>query len=175
MIVVEGPDGAGKTTLVKETQSHFPVTIAPRVVNTEAQAMVDLKQWVEDNVRQLNQGVIFDRHRLISETCYGPVLRQGMTEPGFADLGWLSAMLQMFYAAKPTIIYCIPPKHVCVSRNAACWPTQASYDQCDAIYDNYITRAAIDLSLRRATHYDYTEGPNHLKSIMGYINREEWF
>lgn len=175
MIVVEGPDGAGKTTLVKEIQSQFDVVVAPRVVDTDANAMVDLKAWVENNVRQLNQGVVFDRHRLISETCYGPILRQGRTEPGFDDLGWLTAMMEFFYRSKPTIIYCIPPKSICVSYNAECWPTQTSPEQRDAIYDNYITRAAIDFGLLRAQHYDYTEGPNHLKSIMGYINREEYF
>lgn len=174
MIVVEGPDGAGKTTLVKEIQSHFPVTLAPRVVNTEAQAMVDLKQWVEDNVRQLNQGVLFDRHRLISEPIYGPILRDA-TESGFDDLGWLMAMMQMFYAAKPTIIYCIPPKDTCIVQNASCWPTQTTGRQRSAIYDAYVAKAAVDCGLLKAQHYDYTEGPLHLKSIMGYINREEWF
>lgn len=175
MIIVEGADGAGKTTLVKEIAAQFPVTVAPRVVSTEAKAMGDLKQATEDRTRNLNQGMIFDRHPLISGPIYHSVLGGTTNAFMFENLGWLVAMNTLFIRARPTIIYCIPPREVCLETNVDCWPSHTSYDNREAIYDLYMARAAIDLGTTRAVHYDYTEGSGHLKSIMGYINREEWF
>lgn len=70
--------------------------------------MVDLREWVEDNGEKGFQAQIFDRHRLISEPIYGPLLRD-KAEPGFDDYFWFTNMLTQFYDAKPILIYCLPP------------------------------------------------------------------
>ena len=68
MIIVEGPDGAGKTTLIRQLQERWPdLAVAPRVVSKDAEAMVDLQEWVNINLSDGPQYKIFDRHRLISE------------------------------------------------------------------------------------------------------------
>lgn len=171
MIVVEGPDGSGKSTLVKAIEAEFNVTVAPRVVSTDAEAMVDLKAWTEVNVRHQHHGVVFDRHRLISEPIYGPILRS-QPEPGFDSLGWLNAMFQLFYANKPTIIYCLPNWAV-VRQHQTNLPKGATEAQARKIYDLYLTRAGLDLALHRAVHYDFTEGSLHTKSILNYIRYNE--
>lgn len=172
MIVVEGPDGSGKTTLIREIQAQFSVTIAPRVVSKDAEAMVDLKKWVEEDNKKLGQGVVYDRHRLISETIYGPILRDH-PEPGFDDLEWLASQMQWFYRKKPVIIYCLPPQYV-VLDNASSLPRHATVEHARKIYRAYTARAAVDIGCGRAVHFDYTN-PHHLKPLMGYINREEMF
>lgn len=176
MIVVEGPDGAGKTTLVREIQSQFSVTIAPRIVSPQAEALTDLRQATEDRVRKLNQGVVFDRHPLISGPIYGMGMQDTRTNDFmFNDFGWLIAMMGLFYQAKPTIIYCIPPRDICLEDNRGCWPDSCHWNQRRSVYNGYVAKAATDIGLRRAVHYDYTEGTGHMQSIMGYINREEMF
>lgn len=111
MIVVEGPDGAGKTTLISRLSDELSLEVAPRVVSKDAEAMVDLKSWTEQNVRGGFQPRIFDRHRLISEPIYGPVLRDA-PEPGFDDPHWFQSMMTEFYLADPIVIYCLPPWQV---------------------------------------------------------------
>lgn len=160
MIVVEGPDGAGKTTLIEFLVEKLEFPVAPRVVSKDAEAMVDLKQWVEDNVRGGWQPVIFDRHRLISEPIYGPVLRAQL-EDGFSNTGWFYSQLRAFYACNPTIIYCLPPlgrvwenvKNDPDNRVVADWRT------IQIIWGSYFNKAMTEYSLKpKATWlYDYTD------------------
>src|ERR687883_686991 len=96
MIIVEGPDGGGKTTLITKLSDLFDLPIAERVVSKEARAMVDLVQWTERNVSEGSQHTLFDRHRLISEPIYGAILRDRF-EPGFDDAKWLHEMMYRFY------------------------------------------------------------------------------
>lgn len=108
MIVVEGPDGAGKTTLIEVLKEATGYEVAPRVVSKTTEAMVDLKEWTEENVERGFQRTIFDRHRLISEPIYGPLLRDDF-EPGFDDPAWFAYHLGRFYQCRPIVIYCLPP------------------------------------------------------------------
>jgi len=158
VLIVEGPDGAGKTTLIKKLQAQFGLEVAPRVVSKDAEALVDLKHWVEDNVITAPHKLIFDRHRLISEPIYGPVLR-GEQQPGFIDTHWMTAMLGQFYAGEPLIIYCLPPLET-VKANIADDPdNMVVKDHIEGIYAAYTARAALDatLSPRSTVIYDYTE------------------
>jgi hypothetical protein len=176
MIVVEGPDGAGKTTLVQEIAAQFPVTIGEKLIGVETETLVpDFKAATEARTRDLNQGMVFDRHPLISGPIYHAILGGTTNAFMFQDFDWLTAMNTLFERNRPTLIYCIPPREVCLEQNAACWPSRTSYDDREGIYDLYLARAALDLGVGRAIHYDYTEGAGHLRSIMGYINRQEFF
>jgi hypothetical protein len=159
VIIFEGPDGSGKTTLAKAFSELSGLPIAERVVSKEARAMVDLKEWTEDNVGLGFQEKIFDRHRLISEFIYGPILRAEQ-EPGFDDISWVWRMTERFYKLRPIIIYSIPPLET-VRANLANDPDNEEVAEwAGPIYTAYLQRAAHDL-----LHYpeftllhDYTDG-----------------
>lgn len=108
MLIVEGPDGAGKTTLVERLSKELDMYVMPRVVSKNAEAMVDLVQWVHDDVTSGLKRAIYDRHRLISEPIYGPVLR-GNIEPGFDNMRWLRDYQRKFRELEPFVIFCLPP------------------------------------------------------------------
>lgn len=158
MIIVEGPDGAGKTTLIKQLQAEFNIEVAPRVVTKNAEAMVDLKAWVEKNLTDGFQYQIFDRHRLISEFIYGPLLRKEQ-EPGFSDLTWAYMSLNRLYnEVSPVIIYCLPPLETVRANIMADHENAVVANHVDAMYTAYVHRAALDWvnNPGRVIVWDYT-------------------
>ena len=108
MLIVEGPDGGGKTRLIERLSKSLEWPVAPRVVSKDAEAMVDLVKWVEENLEGDLQPVIYDRHRLISEPIYGPLLRGDMEE-GFCSLPWLRDKQTWLRSINPFVIFCLPP------------------------------------------------------------------
>lgn len=108
MLIVEGPDGAGKTTLVNRLSKELDMYVMPRVVSKDAEAMVDLVNWVHEDVTSGIKRALYDRHRLISEPIYGPVLR-GRMEPGFDNIRWLKDYQRKFRELQPFVIFCLPP------------------------------------------------------------------
>lgn len=158
MIIVEGPDGAGKTTLINSIRQEYPdLELAPRVVSKDAESMVDLQQWVEENLRQGFQYKLFDRHRLISEFIYGPILRKH-SAPGFTDMGWVSESLYKFYKIEPLIIYCLPPLEVIKFNLKGDDSNSVVWDHIEGMYTAYLHRASLDFVLgANVIEYNYTD------------------
>lgn len=111
MIIIEGVDGSGKSTLVQTLAERLELPVAPRVVSKDMTPMVDLRKWTDENLAAGFQEMIFDRHRLISEPIYGPVMHRH-PDAGFWDLPWLSTAMAMLRVLRPVTIYCIPPFNV---------------------------------------------------------------
>jgi energy-coupling factor transporter ATP-binding protein EcfA2 len=133
MIVVEGPDGSGKTTLVKKIAGTLDLPVARRVVTKQATAMTDLQTWVDDNLNAGLKATVYDRHRLISEPIYGPVLRRSPA-PGFDDWRWLMYRQQKFRNLRPLVIFCLPPLNTvreCVQEDD---DNKVVWDHIDTIY-----------------------------------------
>lgn len=166
MIVVEGPDGAGKTTLINRLREDLGVEVAPRVVSKDTEAMVDLLRWVHTNLRMGWQPTLFDRHRLISEPIYGPIVR-GHLEQGFDDVVWFHEALKKFYLIEPVIIYCLPSFET-VWRNVMSSEDNAVFHKdghrVQAIWGAYFNKAVTDHALyKKAWIYDYTHVHAELK------------
>lgn len=160
MIVVEGPDGAGKTTLIQTLSHNLGIDVAPRVVTKDTEAMVDLREWVDENLKLGFQATIFDRYRLISETIYGPILRQ-KSQPGFDQMSWLGPRISHFYHHKPIIIYCLPPLATVLGNIKDDEDNKAVVNSIESIYSAYVARAALDLAFAPGTIrvWDYTTTP----------------
>ena len=156
MIIVEGPDGAGKTTLIRQIQERWPeLEVAPRVVSKETKDLVDLQEWVNRNLSEGPQFKIFDRYRLISEFIYGPVIRKEQ-RPGFTDVTWVWHSLRRFERLGPIIIYCLPPLQVVKRNITGDESNRAVWDHIDGIYTAYLQRATLDALHLHAFVYDYT-------------------
>jgi predicted HAD superfamily Cof-like phosphohydrolase len=101
MIVIEGPDASGKSTLAayiaqaldapvkpSEGPPRFPGDIPERLVR----------------YAQLPPNTIFDRHPAVSEEIYCYAFRRQLDIPG--------SSIHDFYGRKPILIYCDPLSHV---------------------------------------------------------------
>ena len=110
MIILEGPDGGGKTSLAQQLSKRLELPIADRVVSKETEALTDLRVWTDKNLRQGFQRVIFDRHRLISDPIYRAVF--GNHNAKLYDPRWLAGAMKQFANIDPIIIFCMPPLEV---------------------------------------------------------------
>src|SRR4051812_422488 len=140
MLIVEGPDGSGKSTLVKRLHRDLGLPIAKKVVSSDTKPKVDLAKWTEESISRGFQFTIFDRYRLISEPIYGPILRNRQN-PSFIDLGWLSDQMWRFYASHPIVIYCLPPLSTVlenVSRASTNNAAVAGRGITEALYASYV-------------------------------------
>lgn len=169
MLIVEGPDGSGKTQLVEKLRGDLGLPVAPRVVRADTTAMVDLAKWTEDNVDAGFQKTLFDRHRLISEPIYGPILR-GRQETSFMDMGWMADLNWRFYALKPIIIYCMPDiRTIWANVNRADTDNDRvkSLGITEALYAAYVSRATIDFSrgIGRLFNYESTRYSDVLRWV----------
>ena len=155
MIIVEGPDGAGKTTLVEHLAEKYDIPISPKVVGSDTKPMIaDLQHWVEMNLKDGFQWKLFDRHRLISEPIYQAAMGRNAQE-GFDDIRWFTARMIDFTRIRPFIIYCLP-SYLTVSNNIAhdLENTEIKYLM-KMVYPSYVAAAAGDVARGQAVLFDY--------------------
>lgn len=108
MIIVEGPDNAGKTTLCNTLSRELNKGIIHSPNHKDM--MSSTEKWFEWIIQSLthpsNAHIIYDRHPLISEQVYGPVLRRH----NFFGDGRGAAFYHLLLKSNPLIIYCKPPE-----------------------------------------------------------------
>lgn len=100
MIVVEGMDNTGKTTLVEKLAEDFDLNIIP-----SHGFSLGIRNFAWQSIREDNHNDLYDRARFLSEAIYGPILRgrmQWSLEEWFRMMGeWL---------LKPQlVVYCLRP------------------------------------------------------------------
>lgn len=158
MIIVEGPDGAGKTSLIKLMSRAWDIPVAPRVVSKDAEAVTNMKRWVEDNVLPATpRNMIYDRHRLISGPIYGSLFRRPAA-PGFSDPLWMTAMMESFYSCRPLLVFCLPPLETVRANVWKDVTNRVVWDVVDPMYSAYVARASLEVSQSpfSTVIYDYT-------------------
>jgi thymidylate kinase len=102
MIILEGPDNGGKTTLGKVLSEalHIPVLHGGGPPNSKAEAEKRIKIIFDDK-----DTVIYDRAIQISEGIYAPIFR------GSTYFNTRTALSKLQKKHNPIIIYCRPPTH----------------------------------------------------------------
>lgn len=158
MVILEGPDGSGKTTLLHKLAEEFGLPIVDRVVSKSGETEFDLARWVEETNEEGFQFKLYDRHRLISNPVYSPVLGR-TSQDAFRNRDWVIQATGNFYEqVDPYVIYCLPPLEVVRANVQADSTNHWLLGRIDAVYEAYLARAAMEVVLRpaRTAIYDYT-------------------
>ena len=111
MIIAEGPDGGGKTSLVKviADEMGFEARRSPHLEHKKQPGKEHVEWWHEQlEARQSDRlNVVYDRCFMLSE----PIYSLAMQRTPLVQPGEYSQMLDMFFENKPLIIFCLPPWH----------------------------------------------------------------
>lgn len=154
MIVVEGPDGAGKSTLVSRLKEDLALEQIPRAVNSDAQYGAPLDRWVEETQARMAEGVICDRHQLISHLMYGPTMRRTLYGD-FQNAQWLANQLERFWGSRPIVIVCLPPLET-IKANLEVDEHKVAQADIDVFYWNYHAWWADNFYRNFIMIWDYT-------------------
>lgn len=170
VIICEGCDNTGKTTLVQRLQ----LFTGARVVHSPGpQPEKELKSWTKAELLLANvEDIIYDRFPLISEEVYGPILR-GKSLFGEEWGEWWGALMLV----RPVIIYCRPPREV------VCGPTLMERDQMEGVvshcnqlldaYDKLMKKIQSLIPHDSFFVYDYTQDPMAL-DLRGRLEEGRW-
>ena len=115
MIIVEGPDGAGKSHLVGMLSEDLGIPVHERAVRDRLGPAdpqgASLWKWAYNDVTTWpSQPMsISDRHPLVSEYIYGPIIR-GVSAPGFNHPSAHGLRRQM--EQRCLLVLCLPPHEV---------------------------------------------------------------
>lgn len=151
-IVVEGPDGAGKTTLIDKIVKGFGYVQHPRASRSVEGPVADLDQWVVNDLNGLGKfpPSIFDRHPLISEPIYGPICR-GKVPGNFNQTWWVNTMRARL-ACHALVILCLPPFDIVKDQATKAAQMPGVLDNLPRIYDAYQRMTWVGVQMR----YDRT-------------------
>lgn len=103
MIVLEGPDGGGKSTLAEKIKEYM----GWREVIHDGGPPKSLEEVMErlHRVAVGRRAAVYDRVTLLCEQIYGPIVRRTRYMEGEKQ----KQLVQVFLSHKPLIIYCRPP------------------------------------------------------------------
>jgi hypothetical protein len=99
MIVLEGPDGGGKSTLLQKLYENTGYKIASKAVTSEGTGVTNIKSYVRGHITQGFQQRLFDRFALISGPIYGSVNFMAPPNDCFQDRVWHMTMEAAFLGA----------------------------------------------------------------------------
>lgn len=151
MIIIEGMDNTGKTTLISRIVNKFPQL---ELIKSPGPDQADQPTWIRNELQKTNQRV-YDRFPLISEEIYGPEIR------GYSALGdnW-SPLWTELIKQDPLIIYCRPPRDVILKtlydREQMEGVTSHSRNLIN-LYDSFFRRYVQDRTRLRV--YNFVEDP----------------
>lgn len=135
-IIVEGMDGSGKDTLIRDLIPTFvDHTPHERASTSLGGPVPNLAEWVaRDASKMANHAWIYNRHPLVSEPIYGPIRPDRPTEETFTNPAWLSAYRRIV-ARESVLVICQPPFHIV----KATLDHQGAEAHMPGVYDNALT------------------------------------
>lgn len=173
MIILEGCDSAGKSTLAKELQKRFRWPYRPAGGPPKSREEIRGRQAAIEAVLTAKQHVIIDRVPVISDTVYGTVLRRPVLHFDQTDF-------DRFLALKKCVIYCRPPNQILmqVVNNHEVKPhetaehvaaMQANARACIDAYDELMQRVPNKMYDWTGRYVDTT-----MDELCDYISNGEW-
>lgn len=104
MIIVEGPDNSGKTTLSNRLAKDldFEVIHSPGPLDRG----VKMISWLFNEMVQQKEGVIYDRISLISDMVYANIIRS--EDSFYTKRGYIQGFKELLAATPHLIIFCRP-------------------------------------------------------------------
>lgn len=150
-IIVEGPDGAGKTTLIQELQHHLPgMELHPRFCTSIGGPIADLAEEVFKDVKVHPTHFIYDRHPIISDYVYNAAIPGRQFSPAF--LGDAMGRVRNRVAHHSLTIWCLPPLGVVKANLGEEMP--GVHENIERIYELYQMHRLMWPG--RSVIYDYT-------------------
>jgi hypothetical protein len=174
LIIVEGPDGAGKSTLVEEICNHFDLQERQHEGNksrddmyklTRARTYTGLAAAVENDT---GQPLIYDRF-YFSEIVYGPLQRDGKVQFSTQEQYMIEAILK---ALSCPIIFCLPDLDAVIENIRASEQMKGVLGIAENLYERY---SGIYWSMHyrdlqpTVMRYDY-QAPHNKPEIMTMID-----
>lgn len=179
MIIVEGPDGSGKSTLVEQIELDWGIKREPRHVTSEAVALSPSGEYIEAELRKGFGFRLYDRFALISSPCYTMLENRTMVWP-LIDPVWLRMQYQRLLNIDPVVIWCLPPQQT-VRDNLAREDNSGGQimPYFEDIYLNYVTMySLLSVHTRSQMIWNYTEPDTlHLAHLLRWakarVEREQ--
>ncbi len=168
MIVVEGPDGSGKSTLVAALENKFGI-----VSKHFGGPPADMQEIQERVMSSLNEPLL-DRWSPISEQVYAPIRGQ------HRSMDILDTFVNKY---RPFVIYCRPPKIDLMRNKERCLEVSKEHKSarhCEMVSTNF--RKVVDLYdqvMKKLVRekvdvfaFDYTE-PGEFELLLKHIEKRE--
>lgn len=169
MIILEGPDGGGKTTLLKRLSEETLLSAHERASDSVKGPLADLYGWTVNDMESWSSQKlsIYDRHPLTSEHIYGPSVR-GAIRPGFEMTNPKLGHMRRYLREHALVIVCLPPLEV-VKQNVANEIEQMPgvVENIEHIYDCYRMMLHIWPLDSHICRYDYTANENKEHGYQG--------
>src|SRR3954452_1694073 len=108
-VIVEGPDGAGKTTLV-DSLVQAGYARGNKASTSKGGPVDNLAEWGETEEAIMTASkvsMVYDRHPVISEPIYGRTIRDA-SAAGYDNWQWLIKR-RMFLYDHTMVVWCVPP------------------------------------------------------------------
>jgi len=179
MILLEGPDGGGKTTLLRRLCRETGLPSHARASDSITGPVVDLFAWTVDDITTWHKQelAIYDRHPLTSEHIYGPTVR-GLVRPGFEMSNPDIAYMRRYMRRHALVIVCLPP-YPTVQENVASEIEQMPgvVENIDHIYECYRMMLHVWPLDSHIARYDYTvpdEGPHGYNEILAAVKYHKY-
>jgi len=147
LVVIEGPDGSGKSTLVRKLRDfdlarQFWCLSSARRYHSLTE-VADFINWIQ--ARPLSAArLVFDRFPIISEWVYGPIIRKSYFDrhlslqcpPVVADIEKIAEVIRRL-DPEPLIVQCCPLFHVLQERVHGEPQMDGVIEHLREIYDRY--------------------------------------
>lgn len=170
MIIFEGPDGAGKSTLISEVIHHWhgspPNNYDVQVVHSPGPLPKGLYLHALKILKEAKPVCILDRFPYFSEAVYGKILERHplMTVSEFV------ALRERLLKIRPLVIYCRPPLTMLHITHKAREQMKGVDENFDVLVKEYDRQFAYWIRDFRIATYDFTQGDEALIKI-GYVIR----